>query len=78
MLKHLKNTFTEHRNLSQLNTALVTVAQRETEKVQEYGSTVSKILASLIELIEDTNLENAARFLIKSARDTACENFIMG
>lgn len=78
LLKHLKNTFTEHRSLSQLNTALATVAQREGESVLQYGSRVSKVLASLIELIEDKNNPEAARYMIKSARDTACENFIMG
>ena len=78
LLKHLKNTYTEHPSLSQLNTALATTAQRENETVLQYGARVSKILASLIELIEDKNVENAARFMIKSARDTACENFVMG
>ena len=78
LLKHLKNTYTEHRSMSQLNTALAMVAQREKETVLQYGSRVSKILANLIELIEDKNEQEPARYMIKSARDTACENFIMG
>ena len=77
LLRHLKNTFTEHRSLSQLNSALATVAQREGESVLQYGSKVSKVLASLIELIEDKNGTEDARYMIISARHTACENFIM-
>ena len=55
LLRHLKETFTEHRSLSQLNSALATVAQRVDETVQQYGSRVSQILENLIELIEDKN-----------------------
>ena len=66
-MKHLKYTFTEHKSISQLNTALATVAQRENEKVLEYGTRVGKILTSLIELIEDLNSENVAKIMIKSA-----------
>ena len=78
LLRHLKETFTEHRSLSQLNSALATVAQRVDETVQQYGSRVSQILANLIELIEDKNPKGAAQYLIKSARDTANDNFIIG
>ena len=53
LLRHLKITFTETQNLSQLN-------------------------CLLIELVEETNSEDYARALIKSARDTALDNFIMG
>ena len=76
LLKHLKETFTEHRSLSQLNSALATVAQRVDVTVQQYGSRVSQILANLIELIEDKNSKGAAQHLVKSARDTAIDNFI--
>ena len=78
LLRHLKDTFTEHRSLSQLNSTIATIAQREGETVQQYGSRVSRILANLIELIEDQNTQEAARFMVKSARDTACDNFILG
>ena len=77
LLKHPKETFTEHRSLSQLNSALATVAQRVDETVQQYGSRVSQILANLIELIEDKNSKGAAQHLVKSARDTANDNFII-
>ena len=53
LLKHLKDVFTEHRSISQLNTALATVAQREHENVLEYGTRVGKILTCLIELFEE-------------------------
>ena len=78
LLKQLKSAFTEHRNLSQLNTVLATVAQREDESVLAYGGRVGKILTSLIELIEDQHPEEVARVMIKSARETARENFIIG
>ena len=78
LLRHLKETFTEHRSLSQLNSALATVAQHVDETVQQYGSRVSQILATLRELIEDKNPKGAAQYLIKSARDTDNDNFIIG
>ena len=74
----MKNTFTEHRSLSQLNSALATVVKRGGETVLQYGSKVSKVLERLIELIEDKNGTEAARYMIISVRHTACENFIMG
>ncbi|XP_043468205.1 uncharacterized protein LOC122502296 [Leptopilina heterotoma] len=78
LLLHLKNTFTEHRNSSQLHSALATVAQLEEESVVSYGSRVRRILASLVELIEDQNTNEAAHYMVQSARTTARENFIMG
>ena len=78
LLKHLKDVFTEHRSISQLNTALATVAQREHENVLEYGTRVGKILTCLIELIEEKNSQEASKIMIKSVRDTACENFVIG
>ena len=78
LLRHLKITFTETRNLSQLNTMLANVAQRESEKVLDFGTRVGEILTNIIELVEETNSEDYARALIKSARDTALDNFIMG
>ena len=78
LLSHIKVTFTEHRNISQLNTSLATVAQRDSENVLDYGTRVGKILTSIIELIEEKNLEESARIMIRSVRETALENFIMG
>ena len=78
LLTHLKVTYAEHRNMSQLNTALAIVAQREGETVLNYETRVGKILTSLIELIEEKNHKNSATVMIKSARDTARENFLIG
>ena len=78
LLSHLKNIFTEHRNLSQLNSMLATVAQKLNESVQDYGDRVSEILKNIIELIEEKNSNESAVPMIRSARETACENFIMG
>ena len=64
--------------MSQLKSALATVAQRENETVPQYGSRVSQILPNIIEMIEDQNSKEAARYMIKSARDTACDNFTNG
>ena len=77
LISHIKVIFTEHRNISQLNTSLATVAQRDSEKVLDYGTRVFKILTSIFVLIEEKNLKESARIMIRSVRKTALENFII-
>lgn len=78
LLRHLKITFTEHRSVSQLNASLAIVAQRDSEKVFDYGNRVTKLLTSLIDLIEGQHCEITAKIMINSVRNTACENFVIG
>ena len=78
LLKHLKLTYNERRTMNQLNQALSKIAQRENENVTEFGARISQLLASSIELLEDQNSPQDAQCLIRSARNTACENFVSG
>ena len=43
LLKALKDKYTAHRNLSQLNSTLATVSQKQNETVADYGDRVSEI-----------------------------------
>lgn len=78
LLKYIKDTYTEQHSLSQLNKALAMIAQLDEEKVLRYGSRVNKILANLIELIEDNYTDVDGRSLIKTARETARDCFCHG
>ena len=78
LLKALKDKYTAHRNLSQLNSTLETVSEKQNETVADYGDRVGEILKIIIEVIEERNIIDAAVHMIRSARDTACENFVMG
>ena len=78
LINHIKLTCTEHRNLGQLNTMLATVAQEQTESVNDYGKRVGEILKNIVEYIEEKNLPEIAEGMIASSKETGKENFIMG
>lgn len=78
LLLHLKQTFTEHSNISHLNSMLATVAQRADESAINYGIRVNETLKKIVEAIEERNPSDIAHGMVVSARDTACENFVMG
>lgn len=78
LLNYLKLTFGEFKQLGQLNSMLATVAQRFNESVQDYGSRVGEIVGQIIYLIQEKNDPESADGMIKTVRDAAAENFIIG
>ena len=78
LLQYLKFTFRETRNPFQLNIMLANFAQRESKKIRDFRTRIREMLPNIIELAQETNSKDNFRALIKSARDTALDNFIMG
>ena len=78
LFKALKDKYTVHRNLSQLQSMQATIAQKSNENVSDYWDRVGNILKNIIEVIEESNPPDASNYMIKSARETARENFVMG
>lgn len=78
LLDYLKSTFGKFKQLGQLNSMLATIAQKFNESVQDYGGRVGGILSQIIEVIKEKNESQAADGIIKSVRDAAAENFVIG
>lgn len=78
LLNYLKFTFADFKQLGQLNSMLATVAQKFDESVQDYGNRVGEILSQIIDLIKEKNGPESSVGMVKSAREAAAENFIMG
>lgn len=74
----VKVAFSPYQKLRQLNAMLSTVIQKPGETVIEYGIRVSKIIKQIIEAIEQLNPPEVAYGMVRSARETALENFVRG
>lgn len=78
LLNYLKNVYIERKSMSQLNSVLATVAQNEDEDVLKYSSRVGEVLNEITELLQEDNGVEGSIEKVKSIRETALGNFILG